>query len=515
MVKPPPPPAQDALDKSDVQGIVGSGYAHLDYMAYFFLHIDDAADARAWLTDFIPRIQTSADWPRADNGEKIKPQVTWNMAWTFKGLQQMKISPTLEKTFSRQFIEGMSVEYRVKDVLSDIDDSAPEHWTIGGPASVDENTIHIMLILYTQNETGDNSRDEQTAWLEDSLGNYDGLRIVQQETGFRDGEGHEPFGFKDGISNPQIEGIHTPLNDTANDNCVRTGEFLLGYYNEYQQYPATPITQDDPQDVLPAINHPDLSDYKDFGKNGTYIVYRKLMQRVGLFWNFVQEQCTDDNGNVDEGEMRLLASKFFGRWPSGAPLTLSPDRDDPEKANDLDFRYMEKDAHGYRCPFTSHIRRANPRDSFVEDDPELSIRNSKLHRIMRRASIYGNHLVTDEMTLNGNVPVDLEDDETGRGIHFFSVNADIHRQFEFVQQVWCNNPHFNHIYNSRDPIIGPHQGTLRGSGHVEHVQQDYVTIEKQPLRDRVMDFKRFVETRGGEYFFMPSITALHYLTTLE
>lgn len=522
-MKRPPAQPQNALDKSDIQGIIGSGYAHLDYMAYYFVHFTELDGAQAWLGAVTPRIQTAQDWAVV-NGKKQKPLRTWNIAITYKGMEALAMPQDLLKTFSTQYREGMYTNYRVKDVLGDFDESAPEHWDIGGPKNADDpNTIHALVICYATHDTTDaatadgdpleSSISEGEAWLQDLCDTH-AVNILHTEYGFRDGWGREPFGFRDGISNPQIEGIHTPLNNTENYNCVRTGEFILGYYNEYQQLATTPITKHDPHNLLQGFNASALADYRDFGRNGTYLVYRKLHQHVVRFWQFMQQQTINEDGTADTEAMHRLAAKFVGRWLNGKPLTLSPDKETTHHSDDRDFLYMATDADGYRCPFSSHIRRANPRDSFVEDDMEQSIANSKIHRIMRRASIYGDPLVTDAMVTNGNIPVvgdNLEVDIQPRGIHFFSVNADIHRQFEFVQQAWCNNPRFNHIYNSKDPIIGSFHVDKRVRGFVEYETTEYVSINHDPISERIHNFQRFVDTRGGEYFFLPSIAALQYM----
>jgi len=43
-----------------------------------------------------------------------------------------------------------------------------------------------------------------------------------------------------------------------------------------------------------------------------------------------------------------------------------------------------------------------------------------------------------------------------RGLYFICFNADIGRQFEFIQNAWTNNPKFSGLYDERDPITGNH-----------------------------------------------------------
>ena len=68
----------------------------------------------------------------------------------------------------------------------------------------------------------------------------------------------------------------------------------------------------------------------------------------------------------------------MGRWRSGAPLVLAPDKDDPALGADLqrnnDFNYGKMDPHGYAVPLGSHIRRMNPRDTAANMNRRRMIR---------------------------------------------------------------------------------------------------------------------------------------------
>ena len=95
-----------------------------------------------------------------------------------------------------------------------------------------------------------------------------------------------------------------------------------------------------------------------------------------------RDSCTS---NPDEEE--LLAAKMMGRWRSGAPLVLCPERDDPELGADSqrndNFLYgADDDVRGFKCPLGSHARRMSPRD-------RLAVGNVNLHRMIRRGTTYG------------------------------------------------------------------------------------------------------------------------------
>ena len=110
----------------------------------------------------------------------------------------------------------------------------------------------------------------------------------------------------------------------------------------------------------------------------------------------------------------------MGRWRSGAPLVLAPEKDDPALGADPqrnnDFNYAKMDPHGYAVPLGSHIRRMNPRDTAV---------NMNRRRMIRRGGTYGPPL-----------PDGAPDDGVERGIAAFIGCASLVRQFEFAQNVW-------------------------------------------------------------------------------
>jgi deferrochelatase/peroxidase EfeB len=201
---------------------------------------------------------------------------------------------------------------------------------------------------------------------------------------------------------------------------------------------------------------------------------------VGKFRDFLRA-----HGETPE-EQEILAAKLVGRWRSGAPLALSPEKDDPALGADLkrnnDFNYKEADPHGYATPLGSHIRRMNPRDTGA---------NMNRRRMIRRGATYGPHL-----------PEGTPEDGKERGIAAFVICASLVRQFEFAQNVWANDKNFHELGNERDPIIGNQDGALE------------YTIPKRPIRKKIMGLPAFTTVRGGAYFFLPGLKALRYLATL-
>jgi deferrochelatase/peroxidase EfeB len=258
-----------------------------------------------------------------------------------------------------------------------------------------------------------------------------------------------------------IEGIGeepTPGSGPA----IKPGEFFLGYPDE--DGPPAGLPQ-------PAI----------LAQNGSYIAYLRIEEHVGAFRDFLRQQ-----GDTPE-QQEWVAAKLMGRWRSGAPLVLSPDKDHPELGGDMqrtnDFNYGKMDPYGYGCPLGAHIRRMNPRDTAV---------NMQRRKMIRRGGTYGPPL-----------PEDKPDDGIERGIAAFVGCASLVRQFEFAMNVWTNDPNFHELGNERDPFVGTQDGTFD------------MTIPKRPIRKKIVGLPAFTTIRGGAYFFLPGIKALRYLTTLS
>ena len=270
----------------------------------------------------------------------------------------------------------------------------------------------------------------------------------------------------------------------------------------------TVAAADDPNGILPASANPfhRRAGLRDLGFNGSFVVYRKLEQDVAGFWRFLQEEAVRETGAADPHYMIWLAAKMVGRWPSGAPLVLAPDADQPGKRTD-DFSYAKEDPDGLKCPVGAHIRRSNPRDSVGSAGPTESRHMSERHRLVRRGKPYGPPLFDPELLTRRDDPdamralLDLRDDGQARGLHFLCVNANIKSQFEFVQQAWINNPSFSGLVDNRDPV----------SGQSDPAAPNRMLVPRRRETLRTAALPSFVSVRGGIYLFMPSLTALRYL----
>jgi Dyp-type peroxidase family len=466
-----------APELQDVQGLLARGFANLTAASFVLVGIEDAAAARGWLGE-IAAVLTAAD-ERPDRRAV-------NVAVTSSGLRKLGLDAAVVGLFSNEFAEGMATAYRSR-ILGDLDSNSPEHWDWGGRRTLQ---VDALLLLYARDDAELASLQSEHAGALD-----DGVRVVGR-LGTSDLQAHEPFGFRDGISQPLIEGLSKT---GPPETTLRFGEFVLGYPNEYGRYTDRPVL-DPAADPAGALPRDPESRRPDLGRNGTYLVFRQLSQDVRGLWGFLDRVTKRPDGSSDPNRRLRLAAKMVGRWPSGAPLALSPDRDDPALAEANDFGYFDQDRWGTRCPVGAHIRRANPRDSL---DPQPGTAKSyeinRRHRILRRGREYGDQL-TPEEALHEDGGDASEDD---RGLHFICLNANIARQFEFVNDTWLNNPKFDGLYDDADPLVAPshpHGGTF--------------TVQSDVVRERVTDVPRFVSVKGGAYFFLPGIAATRYLAGL-
>jgi deferrochelatase/peroxidase EfeB len=335
----------------------------------------------------------------------------------------------------------------------------------------------------------------------------------------------EPFGFADGVSSPMVdwERKRDPSGDKLSyENLVMLGEFVLGYPNEYGLYTNRPKIEDPKADLPDAEDSPGT---KDLGRNGTFLVMRQIDQDVHGFWNFLSKQTGDNPTYTQE-----LAEEFVGRRMSGASLIpqsddritgVGPDPDDI-RLNQFTF---DADPDGVSCPFGAHIRRANPRNAdlpigtpsslwgrlsrilaldrvFGEGDNNIHrdrVASTRFHRLVRRGREYG-PLLTQAQRIGPAQP-----DESPSGLHFICLNANIGRQFEFVQGAWIQSTSFDGLRDENDPIIGNRE-TISGCPAAR-----FSLPVEGSIRQQIHDIPRFTTVRGGAYFFLPGIRALRYI----
>jgi Dyp-type peroxidase family len=447
------------LNETDIQGFVLRGY-NLPFARYVFLRFEEPARARTLIGRMMRSITTGQHW---DGG---KPQSTLNLAFTHPGLAALELPAATLLSFPVEFQQGMK---KRAAILGDTGLNSPERWD----ELWQREPVHAWLGINAQSKDALDSRnDEIRALIAETggaivLGSQDAAAIV--EAGKQTTREH--FGYTDGFGNPDYLGVERStqpgqgkLMPDGTWAPLATGELLLGYADEAGEVPVAPV--------------PHL-----LADNGTFMVYRKLHQNVATFRAYLEEHAAQYSGGKEK-----LASKFIGRWRDGTPIELSPDHPDPSIVEDpnrnTNFKYGA-DPEGTRCPVGAHVRRVHPRDAFGFNGKLIDRR-----RITRRGLPYGRPVAEGDPASG--------DDE--RGIVFIALNASLSRQFEFVQQQWIEYGNDAHQGNDKDMLMGNH------GGHGKFVVQGDTSPSNPPFI--CTRLPNFVELRGGDYFFVPSMTAL-------
>ena len=438
------------IDHKDIQGNVLNGYT-LKHAGYLFAGVDDAAAGRRWLHDLLPRVTTA--WRGGG-----KPVLTRNVALTYRGLRALDVDKAALDDLPLDFVKGMAARARE---IGDSGPNAPRKWENG----LGTGAAHILVTVYAATA---GKRDDLLAELEHGVSMRPELTVVLTQRADALSDAREHFGFMDGFSQPVIEGNQDPKGEeypARSDGVqrrlwgwrpVRLGEFVLGHLDE--------------DGVVAGADAPLL-------RNGTFMVWRKLSQDVALFRQWLAELAGDD---ADARE--AIAAKILGRWRDGKSLIESPHVPAAQESRVNTFTYSG-DPRGLICPLGAHVRRANPRDSLG-----WRTERTKRHRIIRRGMPYGKWL--DECA--------PENDGCDRGLIFVCLNASLSRQFELVHKHWLLDGDAFGLGTDQDLMLG----AANPGGKM--------TVPDRPPRFLASD-RRLVTMKGGEYLFVPGLTALREL----
>lgn len=533
------------LDLPDIQGNIHRPYGRFGFphSRHLFFTIADAAAGRLFVQGIRPRITTAEPWGKSEAGGAgptllRKPPITLNIGFTFLGLRALDLPTRTLRLLPDEFIDGMGCR---ADILGDVEGSAPRHWDPVWHAHLDGSVrpVHVWVSLNVGANPDGTPLPELglwTAWLQELAAKSNGGVALLAGHG-ADGQGlwqdsaalmepgpdgtmipqpKEPFGFTDGISDPVFRGqfqadaearavigagkiAEGPYDPKTSWKALETGEFILGQVDEGQEFPVA--TQP-----------------SGFAGNGTFMVWRKLRQDVPGFKAEMRRQAAlwkQVTGIADDVEAyETVSAKLVGRWRSGIPLLAAPSwadhqrlmaewadcidpalrkpRDDARHLERLaafaqlltGFRYGD-DPDGAKCPFGAHIRRANPRDML---DPLLSETHgastlTNRRRILRRGLPYA-------------------DPDGEQGVIMMAICSSIFRQFEFIQQQWMSYGLDFEAGNDTCPLTG---NRAESSKHV---------IPAGPANATpfiAANLPEFVTTRGGDYFFVPSLTAIRMI----
>jgi len=560
------------LNLADIQGnvLLPYGKQGFPYARYVFLRVDPHKEegARKFLTLLLPKITSALPWDSKiafpDEVLEPRPAVAWNLAFTFRGLYALGLPTTTLRAMPAEFIDGMAARAHILGDRPERDRgeeqaAVPPHWdaiwrhaaTRTGEPSTGQ--VHMLLSLNAGFDPKRLAPDranlssllaEARASLEAAYADLVGrceaaggaVQIVpghgpdrlpyQDAAAVCDANGpskREHFGFADGFGDPVFHGQYPAgviaeraigqgkLKPDQSWAPLATGEFLLGYVDEAQE--------------IPGQTYP-----FEFTRNGTFMAYRKLHENLGAFDRWVETTARafarhlglDPDADLPRARQTLMA-KLAGRWPDdGVPLSVAPtwdayqafrqretavgarlkaDPDDRAAAAEkaairrqyVDFTFAD-DLAGHKCPVAAHLRRVNPRDAL---DPKLGTRDrmgsalNNRRRILRRGLPYGD-------------PDNAARDDAGEhGIIFMAICASLFRQFEFVQQQWLQYGLDFNVGNDTCPLLGNHGPDAK------------IVIPADPGSDRppfiAARIPQLVEVRGGDYFFIPSLTGLRML----
>jgi len=534
---------EPVLKIDEIQGNILPGFSK-DFQTLLFLRIDAPTAFARWLGKLVPYVATMADvllfadlfkaLRQRQKEESHMVKATWlNIAFSFAGLQKLESRGMALNDFTDEAFRAGLLKRSQAGHLGDPVNTGkvgdPVTWVIGGP----DNEADVMLIL-----AGDSRDDLNTlvATIVSSLSpcqdaeghlSTSGARLIFRQDGATLSaplKGHEHFGFRDGISQPGIRGqlpggtLLTPNQNPLNpdqgkpgQDLLWPGEFIFGY----------------PGQNLHKVEAPGLDPLEspkrkapEFARYGSFLVFRRLRQDVGAFHRFLQSLAAQFQVPPE-----LVGAKMVGRWASGAPVVVTPDRDDAVLAVDdcrnNNFEFGEEgeeektgqprtdlvgdcpnhsepptDPDGVKVPFAAHIRKVYPRNDRSDDIAVLGESATQTHRLLRRGIPYG--------TQSSSTSTQPADDGVDRGLLFLAYQTSIVDQFEFVTQA-ANNADFKQSGVGIDPIIGQNaQGSTRSRSF-------YLNLHGEP--QLIEPDQEWVIPTGGGYFFAPSLSGLKTMAT--
>ncbi|MGO9272538.1 MAG: Dyp-type peroxidase [Terriglobia bacterium] len=467
-------PGSPALDLDEIQGDVLLGLQKF-FERFLFFEIADVSAFKAALGIQLASRVTSTTTVQAREAQlqslanqgsaDVLPNVGLNLGFTQSGIQKLVPGANLNDA---SFAAGAAAQ---AVALGDpINGQVPANWL----AAFLAGTIDGVFLITGGTEDAVNCEANEVLGI---LGTA--VSIVYDETGcVRPGaeKGHEHFGWQDGISQPGVSGLTTPL---PGQRLLDPGRFVFGYPGQPGGTTAPPLL---------------------WMTNGSFMVFRRLVQLVPEFNQFLAGQANNLGMDPD-----LLGARLVGRWKSGAPLALTPTQDnqaiaaDPQQNNNFDF---SNDQGERLCPFGAHIRKTNPRQDLTPQESSVDPR-----RIIRAGIPFGPEVNADEQA--------SENTHQQRGLMFVCYQTSIANQFEFLQISWANNPGF--VFGKAhpdgapvavgwDPIIG--QNSTPGQNRERTMDEPVSNYPSGDVRSTLQEPQDFVVATGGAYFFMPSISAM-------
>ncbi len=489
---PSKPRSTDTLDLADIQGFILRGY-RMPMVRHFLLTVRVPAEARKLLGRLVsgdesdaPQITTAEDWhvgfapgprDRLDDIPRNKPDYCLNLGITWPGLIALEVKdrvPTVSFKSFGAFIAGAAER---AGLVGDTGASGPQNWIDGFGKGND----HVMVTLHTISpEAMAAYTDRLSALFAEGnafqeIWRTDGMALMEMVDGKPTPTFRVHFGYIDGISMTTIRGGPER-------------------YTPDHQQPCEPwlfVLRDEAENYF-------VPEPRELGLNGSFAVFKMIKTDVVGFENYLQ-------ANKDKIDPELHAAKICGRWRNGVPLALSPETDSPPGGIPLEqlnnFEYVNADGsgdpRGLHCPVGAHMRRINPRGQPVTGQGEPGGSNNT-HRLIRRGMPYG-------PTYDPTKPYDGIE----RGLLGYFINSSIENQYEFVLGHWVNDSEFAGAVRlnpkSKDPMVGAQ----------DPAESIFVIPQANgapPIK--ITGFSSFVTTKAAAYCFLPSITAIQFISKL-
>ena len=486
------PNSISALDLADIQGFILRGY-RMPMVRHFLLSVGVPTEARKVLGRLVsgdesdaPQITTAEDWhvgfepgpgDDPDEAPTHKPDYCLNIGITWPGMLALEIKdhvPSISFNSFGAFTAGAAERAKL---VGDTGPSAPQNWI----NAFGKGSDHVLMTLHALSPDAMKSYSDRLSAL---LAEGNAFREIWRQDGMALME------MKDGQPVPTFR-VHFGYTDGISMTTIRGGPEK--YPPDHQQ-PCEPwlfVLRDEAENSF-------VPEPRELGLNGSFAVFKMIVTDVVGFENFLQS-------NKNKIDPELLAAKICGRWRNGVPLALSPDTDSPpggippEQMNNYEYVNADGsgDPRGLRCPVGAHMRRINPRGQPVTGQGQPGGSNNT-HRLIRRGMPYG-------PSYDPKQPYDGIE----RGLLGYFINSSIENQYEFVLGQWVNDAEFAGAVRlppkAKDPMIGTQ----------DPAESIFVIPQANGAPAiKVTGFTSFIRTKAAAYCFLPSITAIKFISTL-
>jgi deferrochelatase/peroxidase EfeB len=480
------------LDLGDIQGFILRGY-RMPMVRHFLLSVGVPAEARKMLGRLVsgnesdaPQITTAEDWhvgfepgpgDDPDEAPSHKPDYCLNIGITWPGMLALEIKDHVPSISFKSFGAFTAGAAERAKLVGDTGPSAPQNWI----DAFGKGSDHVLVTLHALSPDAMKSYSDRLSAL---LVEGDAFREVWRQDGMALME------MKDGLPVPTFR-VHFGYTDGISMTTIRGGPEK--YLPDHQQ-PCEPwlfVLRDEAENYF-------VPEPRELGLNGSFAVFKMIVTDVVGFENFLQS-------NKNEIDPELLAAKICGRWRNGVPLALSPDTDSPpggippEQMNNYEYVNADGsgDPRGLRCPVGAHMRRINPRGQPVTGQGQPGGSNNT-HRLIRRGMPYG-------PSYDPKQPYDGIE----RGLLGYFINSSIENQYEFVLGQWVNDAEFAGAVRlppkAKDPMIGTQ----------DPAESIFVIPQANGAPAiKITGFTSFVTTKAAAYCFLPSITAIKFISKL-